>query len=132
MPAVSTSARRRAVLAPAAVLLSGLAACTYLYTTDPHEPGHLLPACPLRAVTGLLCPACGATRMTYDLMHGDVAHAWRDNALLLLLTPLVLWLLVRWSVASLRGRAVPLRAPAWTGPVVLTTAFGWTIARNLA
>jgi len=132
MRGASTSVRERPALAPAAVLLSGLVVSAYLYRTDPHEPGHLLPACPLRAVTGWLCPACGATRMTYDLMHGDVAHAWRDNALLLLVAPLGLWWLARWAVEGLRGRRYAPTLPTWFAPVVLTTALAWTVARNVA
>ena len=123
MRGASTSVRERPALAPAAVLLSGLVVSAYLYRTDPHEPGHLLPACPLRAVTGWLCPACGATRMTYDLMHGDVAHAWRDNALLL-------GLLGAWCVARVRGRAYRFVLPSWGGPTLLATGLGWAVLRN--
>lgn len=111
-------------------LVAGAVASAYLWRTDPHQPGHPLPLCPLRAVTGLQCPACGGTRMAYDLLHGDLVRAWHDNALLLLLSPLLLWLLGRWTVAGLRGRAYRFVLPAWGGPVLLVTGLGWAVLRN--
>lgn len=92
-------------VAPVAVLAAGVAGAAYLWGTDPHEPGHLLPQCPLRAVTGLLCPACGGTRMVYDLMHGQFAAAWLDNRALLIAAPFALALWGRWMREGLRGRA---------------------------
>ncbi|MFC5947925.1 DUF2752 domain-containing protein [Pseudonocardia lutea] len=41
--------------------------------------------CPFHEVTGLFCPACGATRAVLALARGDVLAAGRDNALLLML-----------------------------------------------
>lgn len=114
-----------------AVLAGGAAACAYLYRTDPHEPGHLLPLCPFRALTGWQCPACGGTRMAYDLLHGDLARAWQDNALLLVLTPLLLWLLFRWGVAGLRGHSYRSSFTRWGAPAVLATGLGWAVLRNV-
>jgi hypothetical protein len=127
----STSVRERTALVPTAVLLSGLAACAYLYDTDPHEPGHLLPACPFRLVTGWQCPACGGTRMAFDLLHGDVARAWRDNAFVLLLSPFLLWLLASWVVAGWRGRRYQVSLPRYGAPVVVVGALAWGVLRNL-
>ena len=115
-----------------AVLASGAAGAAYLFGTDPHEPGHLLLFCPFRRLTGWQCPACGATRMTYDLLHGDVVRAWQDNALLLLVAPLALWWLTRWLVAGVQGQRYVLHPPSWVTPVALTTAVGWAVVRNLA
>jgi len=117
--------------APLAVLAGGAAGAAYLWGTDPHEQGHLLPFCPFRRLTGWQCPACGATRMTYDLLHGDVARAWHDNALLLLVAPLALWWLAQWVVAGLKGERWSLQTPTWFTPVVLTTAVAWAVVRNV-
>jgi hypothetical protein len=117
--------------APLAVLAAGAAGAAYLYTTDPHEPGHLLPQCPFRFVTGLRCPACGGTRMVYDLMHGDFAQAWADNRLLLLAAPFALALLARWTWEGLRGRRWGPRLSRRTQYAILGTAVVWTVARNL-
>ncbi|MFJ2607795.1 MULTISPECIES: DUF2752 domain-containing protein [unclassified Streptomyces] len=118
-------------MAPLAVLAAGAAAAAYLYGTDPHQPGHLLPQCPFRLLTGLLCPACGGTRMVYDLMHGHYAAAWLDNRLLLLASPLALGLLGRWTWEGLRGRRWQPEIGRWGQAAILVTAVAWTIARNV-
>ncbi|HUR13245.1 MAG TPA: DUF2752 domain-containing protein [Mycobacteriales bacterium] len=119
-------------MAPTAFLAAGLLGSVYLWNTDPHEPGHLLPGCPFRALTGWQCPACGTTRLAYDLMHGDVARAWHDNALLLLLSPVLLWLLLGWLVAGLRGHAFRVHTPRWVLPALLPLGLGWAVLRNVA
>ncbi|GGX88717.1 hypothetical protein GCM10010358_48340 [Streptomyces minutiscleroticus] len=122
---------RHPAAAPLAVLVAGAAGCAYLYVTDPHEPGHLLPQCPFRFVTGLLCPACGGTRMVYDLMHGHFAQAWLDNRMLLLASPFALALLGRWAVEGLRGRRWRPRPGSRAQAAILGTAVVWTVLRNL-
>jgi hypothetical protein len=133
MRAGSTSAPERLRhpgVAPSAVLAGGLLGAGYLWGTDPHQPGHLLPVCPFRYLTGWQCPACGGTRMAYDLLHGDLAGAWRDNALLLLALPLLLWALGRWAVEGWRGRAYRLVLPLYGGPLVVAVAVTWAVLRN--
>ncbi|MEG1879231.1 MAG: DUF2752 domain-containing protein [Pseudoflavonifractor sp.] len=47
--------------------------------------------CPFHAVTGLLCPGCGVTRMCLALLRLDFLSAWRANpGLMLLLGPMAL------------------------------------------
>ena len=43
--------------------------------------GLSLPRCTFRAVTGLPCLTCGATRAALSLLHGEMASAWRFNPL---------------------------------------------------
>ncbi|WP_425244575.1 DUF2752 domain-containing protein [Streptomyces citrinus] len=112
------------------MLVAGAAASSYLYGTDPHEPGHWLPGCPFRALTGLLCPGCGGTRMAYDLMHGQFVAAWHDNALLLLALPFALFALGRWTYAGLRGRRLSPSVSSRTQLGLLGLAFLWAVARN--
>jgi hypothetical protein len=113
------------------VLAAGAAGSAYLYVTDPHEPGHLLPQCPFRFVTGLLCPACGGTRMAYDLMHGHFAQAWLDNRALLLAAPWALALLGRWVWEGLHGRSWQPRLGRPAQALILGLAVTWTVVRNL-
>ncbi len=116
--------------APLAVLAAGVAGAGYLWGTDPHESGHALPGCPFRYVTGLLCPACGGTRMVYDLMHGHFAAAWLDNRALLLAAPFALALWGRWTLEGLRGRAYRPGIAPWAQVLILLTAVAWTVLRN--
>lgn len=110
--------------------LGVMAALSLLFALDPAEGGPF-PPCPWRALTGLLCPGCGALRGTHALLHGYLAEAWRYNQLWLMVAPLLgaafLW-------ASLRAWGVPLpaaRVPAgalW-GMLLAVIAFG--VLRNL-
>ncbi|WP_353943272.1 DUF2752 domain-containing protein [Streptomyces sp. HUAS MG91] len=122
---------RHPATAPAAVLAAGAAAALYLYGTDPHEPGHWLPRCPFNWATGLLCPACGGTRMAYDLMHGRFSAAWHDNGLLLLAAPFALALLGRWAWEGLRGRRWRPQFSVRGQAAILVTAIAWTVLRNV-
>ncbi len=133
VPPGGPAAVRRHTLRQASLAL-GVAAlgAGYLWQTDPHQPGQLLLPCPFRLLTGLLCPFCGGTRLAYDLMHGDVVTAFHDNAALLVLgVPALAYVLVRWLVAGVRGRHLPLKLTARGNAVVLGTAAVWMVARNL-
>ena len=79
------------------LLAAGLAYALWVRAT-----GLALP-CPFRAVTGLLCPGCGVTRLCLALLRGDWAGAWRANPALLPMLPILAALAVRLSVQI--GRA---------------------------
>lgn len=52
-----------------------------LFFCDPTQ--HVFyPVCLFHAMTGLDCPGCGATRAAYQLLHGHLLRALRDNALI--------------------------------------------------
>jgi hypothetical protein len=68
--------------------------------------------------------------MAYDLMHGDVRAALRDNSFLLLASPYALTLAAHWAFAAARGRPND-HVPRGRGPLlVLGTAVAWTVIRN--
>ncbi|WP_461110425.1 DUF2752 domain-containing protein [Streptomyces calidiresistens] len=124
---------RHPVLPPLATLGVGLLGAAYLYRTDPHLPGQWLPRCPFHWLTGLYCPACGGTRMTYDLLHGDVPAAFADNAVLLVLgVPAAAWWGGRWLYEGARGRRYRPRLEGAGTVVVLTIAVLWAVLRNVA
>ncbi|MEW5813196.1 MAG: DUF2752 domain-containing protein [Actinomycetota bacterium] len=109
-------------LGSGAALVGSLA---YVGLGDPHSPSFVFPPCPFKALTGWNCPACGGLRMTHDLLHGDLAAAFVDNAYALIGLPLLLVFLVTLRV---RGKPVPAKPLL---AVVATTAIAWTVARNL-
>jgi hypothetical protein len=43
--------------------------------------GPLLPACPLRTLTGIPCPTCGSTRAAFALQRADLVAALHFNPL---------------------------------------------------
>jgi hypothetical protein len=100
-------------------------ALAYVGLGDPHSPGFLFPACPFKAMTGLLCPGCGGLRMTHDVLHGDLGAAVVDNVFLLVGLPMLLaWVLIRRR----------MRKPSMTTPALLvigTAVITWTVVRNL-
>ncbi|NSC23107.1 DUF2752 domain-containing protein [Streptomyces albus subsp. chlorinus] len=117
---------------PLITAAAGLAGAWYLWGTDPHTPGAWLPRCPFNWATGLLCPACGGTRMAYDLLHGDLARALHDNAALLTVgLPVAVYLSGRWLWDGLRGRRYAPRMGTRGKAAVLACAVAWTVARNL-
>jgi hypothetical protein len=117
---------------PLATAAAGAAGAVYLWGTDPHQSGQMLPRCPFNWATGLLCPACGGTRMLYDLMHGDFAAALHDNtALLILGLPAAVYLSGRWLYEGLRGRRYRPRLSARGTVTVLSLAVAWAVARNV-
>ncbi len=109
-------------LGTGAVVVGGLA---YVGLGNPHSSSFVFPPCPFKALTGWDCPACGGLRMTHDLLHGDLAAAFVDNAFLLIGLPVLLaWVLVR------RKRGGPVSTtPAVV--VIVAAAVAWTVARNL-
>ncbi|MFC4034591.1 DUF2752 domain-containing protein [Streptomyces polygonati] len=122
---------RHPAVVPLATLAAGIAASAYLYGTDPHQSGHWLPRCPFNWLTGLLCPACGGTRLAYDLLHGEPARAFHENALMLLLLPFAAFFGGRWFVEGLRGRRRPLVLKARTQYALLAVTVVWTVVRNV-
>lgn len=98
------------------------ATTTYVALVDPHVPGRY-PTCPWHAVTGLWCPGCGGLRAAHDLAHGQLAPAVGENALAVLLLPVLVVGLVTGRDRPRRRRLLLLVGAA------LAVAF--TVLRNL-
>ena len=128
-PAPGGAGRRASLTAP---LVSGgvvLLATALLAVRDPHVAGAY-GGCPVYALTGLWCPACGGLRATHDLAHADLAGAWSMNPLWVLAVPLVVALWGRWVARAARGRAAAT-APAWAAWVLLVVVVGFGVLRNV-
>ena len=85
--------------------LSLAAASGYLLLFEPGKSGFFL-ACPFRKITGFTCPGCGSTRAMHRLIHGDVIAAFQFNPLFVLALPLLLYVLVRYTDAAIRGKTL--------------------------
>lgn len=127
-PRERVRARRAAIFFGA--LAAGAAGLSYVGVVDPHDPSSVLPQCPIHWATGLNCPGCGGLRMTHDLLHGDIARAFADNAFLLILAPVLLVLLAIWASRWLRGGRPGLNTKL-TAPL-LVSALAWCVVRNIA
>ena len=77
----------------------------YLLLFEPGKSG-LFPVCPFHALTGFACPGCGTTRALHRLVHGDVVAAFELNPFTMLSLPVLLYVLVRYTTAAMRGQPV--------------------------
>jgi hypothetical protein len=92
-------------LTAALIWLTLIAGAVYIFVFEPGRSGFF-PVCPFRALTGFTCPGCGTTRGLHKLFHGDVIGAFQLNPLMLLLLPILLFVLVRYTSAAMRGRSI--------------------------
>jgi len=97
------------------------AVAAVLFAFDPVRV-NIYPACTFHRLTGLWCPGCGTTRALHQLLHGNVAAAFRFNALSMSMLPVAGYLIVRGDVSTLK--------PTWIWLLlVVIVAFG--VLRNI-
>lgn len=101
-----------------------------LFFFNPAEHGFF-PPCLFHRLTGWNCPGCGATRSAHELLHGHLAAAWRDNALLVCALPFGVWLAVRAVVRRRRGETRPAVFRPLAFWILLAVLVGFTVLRNL-
>jgi len=107
------------------VALLGLLAALFWFNPAHHG---FYPQCVFYRVTGLSCPGCGGLRAAHQLLHGEVAAAFRFNPFVVLALPVVGWLIGRrWlGRPPLSHRAV--LGWAWAAVVALLV---FAVVRNL-
>lgn len=91
--------------------------------------------CPWQALTGTLCPLCGATTMGSRLLVGDLAGAWASNPFVLVLLGLGGLAVIAWTVEVAGGPALrpprALRSPTLWWGILGAAALAFMILRNL-
>ncbi len=112
----------------AAVALIGLA---LLFAFDPAA-SRLFPRCPLFATTGLHCPGCGTSRALHQILHGNLAAAFRLNPLMVLLLPPTAYGLLAVCVREFSRRRLPtIFLPAvWIWGLLAVVLLFWVL-RNI-
>lgn len=97
----------------------GLAAAGALYVRhfNPTTNG-IFPACPFNAITGLYCPGCGLTRGYHQLFNGHILAALDYNPLIVLWTPILVYLGISYFLLGVRGKSLPLYMPS--NPVLIS------------
>jgi hypothetical protein len=98
------------------------------------EPGRygFYPQCLFHQVTGLLCPGCGSLRAVHQLLHGEVAAAFRLNAMLVVGIPAAGWFMA-WRLVHVRNQKSKLLDvhPAWMW-ALLAIGILFGVTRNLS
>ena len=100
------------------------------FAVDPAS-SNVFPRCTFLTLTGYKCPGCGSQRAIHALLHGDVAEAFRFNALLLVSIP---WIALSFYAESQRTRNprlyMRLNAPLliW---LFLAMVLIWWLLRNI-
>ena len=134
MTIASIHALRRLHVSTVALSSGGLALAAagvwLLRHFDPNMPGNPFPPCMFYSATGWFCPGCGITRCLHALVHGDLAHAFSMNPLLLALLPFAP-LLAGWHLGwrphwLQRLTGVAARPLPWLALVLV-----YWVARNL-
>ncbi|MFD7664065.1 DUF2752 domain-containing protein [Streptomyces sp. NPDC059788] len=121
----------RRLTAPLGVLAAVVASFVFVGLVDPNEPGHY-PACPLLALTGIACPACGGLRSAHAVAHGDLAAAVGANVPAVAGYAAFALFWAAWAVRAARGLPTvgprPRAVHWWTlGGLLLV----FTLVRNL-
>ena len=125
-PPTSVRGRRR----PAVIAFSLVGGvCVASALIDPTGGPTL---CPFKAMTGLDCPLCGATRAAHQLFRGNVIGALDFNAVFVLAAPLLLWAAVTVLRQGLGDRSARMPHAQRSTVVALVVAVAtFTIIRNL-
>ena len=81
------------------LLLLGAVLLFWLYFNDPLQ-SKWTPKCIFYKLSNIYCPGCGATRATYEMLHGNILASLHNNLLLfpLLITAGMLILRPQWSL----------------------------------
>jgi hypothetical protein len=118
------------VFAAVTAVFAAIAGAGVLFFFDPTKHSFY-PVCQFHLLTGLYCPGCGATRASYQLLHGNILAALRDNALFVLSLPMLaargIWVLNR----QRRRQPVRFFIPPVALWVFLVVALVFVVLRNL-
>lgn len=118
--------RHKHRLTASALGLVAAAGAWVLYTFPPGAVSFY-PPCIFHAATGLLCPGCGTTRALHQLLHGNVAEAFRLNPFLF---AVMLGALVA-SPSLIRGERPSWLMKPWFAWTSLAVVLGWFVLRNV-
>ena len=93
---------------------------------------HLGIPCPIRLVTGYLCPGCGLTHLVLALLRGDLHAAFQANAFLMVIAPFALvYYIYRTLLYIEHGRREFSPAESVIFAILLVAAIAFGIWRNV-
>jgi hypothetical protein len=111
---------------------SAVCVCVVVAVGDPTTPGGFLPVCPTKALLGIDCPGCGALRMLYSVLHGDLLAAVKFNALALVALVLLVVAFATWTYQRVVGRQIrSWQQYRWSAAVTMVLVSVWFVVRNI-
>ena len=108
--------------------MAGAGAVVFFFNPSTHG---FYPVCEFHRLTGLNCPGCGGTRAVYALLHEHLALALKDNALFVILLPVVVLRGAWFGLKIFLHRPVGQFFPAKFLWPLLVVAVIFTVLRNL-
>jgi hypothetical protein len=81
------TSKKKLYFASLSLLIVALAVIYYEFNPAKYS---FFPKCPFHALTGYDCPGCGSQRAIFELLHGDIIGATRENLLLVISLPFLL------------------------------------------
>ena len=116
----------------ATVTLIVIAALIVIIVYGLLDPANTpFPRCPFNLLTGLKCPGCGSQRALHQLLHLNIAQAFRYNACLVAFIPVMAFLLIANSLKAKCPRiyyASHNPVLSWT---ILAVILLWFVLRNI-
>ena len=121
--------KRRTITIISVAVVFLVLASVYFFT-DPAETVWM-PKCAFFMLTGLKCPGCGSQRAFHALLRGEFGEAWSQNAFMVIMIPVILfllWLEIRRDTRPELYRKVhtPLNIILFGVITVI-----WTLGRNI-
>lgn len=120
---------RRRKLTVAAITVAAAVVIALYASFDPAS--GFFPACPVKAITGFDCPGCGSQRALHALLNGQIADAWRHNAVLFVLVPAAAAMIAAEMTRDSHPRFYRRMTSRWAAAAAIAVIIVWTIARNL-
>lgn len=112
------------------VALAVLGSGAVLFFFNPGTHGFY-PVCVFHKLTGLNCPGCGGTRAAYQLLHGHLLLALRDNALFILALAALAARGGWFAARKIRRQPASLAVPPKVLWAFLAVAIAFSVLRNL-
>jgi hypothetical protein len=104
----------------------------FLLRQFPPSRYSFYPACPIHAFLGVMCPGCGGTRAVAAILAGRWSEAVRDNALIVVLSPLAVIYAALLAYSAVRwDRWIAVRIPPMAFKLLFAMVMLFTFARDI-
>ncbi len=90
----------------AAIVAAVAVVSAILFFVDPAD-SSVYPMCLFHSLTGLHCPGCGTLRALHQLLHMNLADAFRLNPLMALSMPFLAYAFLSRAMVGIRGKSLP-------------------------